>query len=91
MQCFEIATDPGGSFNFPSPVTCSATPETSSQLVMMTQTEYVQISTNPFNVSIEDGQALVTAMLLPITIAYVFRLIIRAIHEFSNTDDINQG
>lgn len=85
MQCFELVTDPGISYAFPSPEICSATPETSSQLVMFTQAEYVQLTTNPFNLSLADGQALVTAMLLPITIALVIRLIIRAMREFTET------
>ena len=85
MQCFELINDPDGRFYFPSPVTCSSTAETSNQLVMFTQSESVQLTTNPFNLSLADGQELVTAMLLPITIAFVFRLIIRAMREFTET------
>lgn len=89
MLCFELVYPEVGPI-YPTPVECSATPETSTQLVMMTQTEYVQLSNNPFNLTVADGQALVTAMLFPITIAFVYRLIIRAMREFTKENSIEE-
>lgn len=65
--------------------TCDAS--NPNQVVLLQQSEYSLIGNSPFNLSMIDAQQIAWAIVGVITVALVFRIIIKALETFS--DDTN--
>jgi len=58
-----------------------ASPEPCTSLVLLTPGEYAAFASNPFNLSVEDGALIASAVVSVWVVAFCVRALIRVLHD----------